>query len=105
MTNPLLELKALGQSVWLDDIDRGQQHSGLFQRLIDQDGITGATGNPTIFEHSISNDTSYDDQMQQLIAEGKSAQEIYETLAMTDVKTVADILRPSYDQTGGQDGF
>jgi transaldolase len=105
MTNPLLELKALGQSVWLDDIDRGQQRSGLFQRLIDQDGITGATGNPTIFEHSISNDTSYDEQMQQLIAEGKSAQEIYEALAMTDVKTVADMLRPTYHQTGGQDGF
>ncbi len=105
MTNPLLELKTLGQSIWLDDIDRGQQRSGLFQRLIDEDGITGATGNPTIFEHSISNDTAYDEQMQQLIAEGKSAKDIYETLAMTDVKTVAGMLRPIYDRTNGQDGF
>jgi transaldolase len=105
MTNPLLKLKALGQSVWLDDIDRGQLRSGLFQRLINEDGITGATGNPTIFEHSITNDTTYDEQMQQLIAEGKSAQEIYETLAMTDVKTVADLLRPIYDRANGQDGF
>jgi transaldolase len=105
MTNPLLELKALGQSVWLDDIDRGQLRSGLFGRLIEEDGITGATGNPTIFEHSISNDTTYDEQMQQLIAQGKSAQEIYEVLAMTDVKTVADMLRPIYDRTNGQDGF
>src|SRR5215471_15487563 len=105
MTNPLLELKTLGQSVWLDDIDRGQLRSGLFQRLIDEDGITGATGNPTIFEHSITNDTTYDEQMHQLIAEGKSAQEIYEALAMTDVKTVADLLRPVYNQTNGQDGF
>ncbi len=105
MTNPLLELKALGQSVWLDDIDRGQLRSGLFGRLIEEDGITGATGNPTIFEHSISNDTTYDEQMQQLIAQGKSAQEIYEALAMTDVRTVADMLRPIYDRTGGQDGF
>ncbi len=105
MTNPLLELKALGQSVWLDDIDRGQQRSGLFQRLIDQDGVTGATGNPTIFEHSISNGITYDEQMQQLIAEGKSAQEIYEILAKTDVKKVADLLHPIYDQTGRQDGY
>ena len=105
MTNPLLELKALGQSVWLDDIDRGQLRSGLFGRLIEEDGITGATGNPTIFEHSISNDTTYDEQMQQLIAQGKSAQEIYEALAMTDVRTVADMLRPTYDQTDGQEGF
>ena len=105
MTNPLLELKALGQSVWLDDIDRGQLLSGLFARLINEDGITGATGNPTIFEHSISNDTIYNEQMQQLIAEGKSPQEIYEGLAMTDVGMVADLLRPIYDRTDGQDGF
>jgi transaldolase len=105
MTNPLLQLKALGQSAWLDDIDRGQLRSGLFGRLIDEDGLSGATGNPTIFEHSISNDTTYDEQMQQLFTEGKKAQEIYEALAMTDVKTVADLLRPIYDRTGGQDGF
>ena len=105
MTNPLLELKALGQSVWLDDIDREQLLSGQFQRLIDEDGLSGATGNPTIFEHSITHDTTYDEQMQQLIALGKSAQEIYEVLAMTDVKRVADMLRPIYDRTNGQDGF
>jgi len=105
MTNPLLELKVLGQSVWLDDIDRGQLRSGLFGRLIDEDGLSGATGNPTIFEHAITHSTTYDEQMQQLLREGKSAQEIYEALAMTDVRTVADMLRPTYDQTGGQDGF
>jgi transaldolase len=105
MTNPLLELKALGQSVWLDDIDRGQLLSGQFQRLIDEDGLSGATGNPTIFEHSITHDTTYDEQMQQLFREGKSAKEIYEALAMTDVRMVADLLRPRYERTDGQDGF
>jgi transaldolase len=105
MTNPLLELKALEQSVWLDDIDRGQLRSGLFGRLIDEDGLSGATGNPTIFEHSITHDTTYDEQMQQLLALGKNSQEIYEALAMTDVSTVADLLRPTYDRTNGQDGF
>jgi transaldolase len=91
--------------VWLDDIDRGQLHTGLFGHLIEDDGITGATGNPTIFEHSISNDTTYDEQMQQLIAQGKSTQEIYEALAITDIKTVADLLWPIYNRTNGQDGF
>jgi transaldolase len=105
MTNPLLELKARGQSVWLDDIDREQLLAGQFQRLIDEDGLSGATGNPTIFEHSITHDTTYDEQMQQLIALGKSPQEIYEALAMTDVRRVADLLRPIYDRTNGQDGF
>ncbi len=105
MTHPLLELKALGQSVWLDDIDRGQLRSGLFGRLIDEDELSGATGNPTIFEHSITHDTTYDEQMQHLLALGKSPQEIYEALAMTDVQMVADLLRPTYDRTNGQDGF
>src|SRR3989440_9718865 len=105
MTNPLLELRALGQSVWLDDIDRGQLRSGLFGRMIDEDGLSGATGNPTIFEHSITYDTTYDEQMQQLLALGKSSQEIYEALAMTDVRQVADLLRPIYEGTKGQDGF
>jgi len=105
MSNSLLELEALEQSVWLDDIDREQLRSGLFQRLIDEDGLSGATGNPTIFEHSIDHGTAYDEQMRQLIVQGKAAQEIYETLAMTDVRQVADLLRPIYDHTNGQDGF
>jgi transaldolase len=105
MTNPLLELKALGQSVWLDDIDRGQLRSGLFGRLVNEDGITGATGNPTIFEHSIAHDTTYDEQIQHLLREGKAPKEIYEALAMTDVQMVADLLRPTYERTNGQDGF
>jgi transaldolase len=105
MTNPLRELEALGQSVWLDDIDRGHLRSGMFERLINEDGLTGATGNPTIFEHAIDHGTAYDEQMRQLIAQGKPAQAIYETLAMTDVRHVADLLRPIYDRTDGQDGF
>jgi transaldolase len=105
MTNPLRELEALGQSIWLDDIDRGDLLSGRFGRLIDEDGLAGATGNPTIFEHSITHDTTYDEQIQQLIRERKSAQEIYEALAITDEQTVADLLRPVYERTGGQDGF
>ena len=105
MTNPLLELEALGQSVWLDDIDREHLRSGLFEQLITQDGLSGATGNPTIFEHSIDYGTAYDEQMRQLIAQGKDAQAIYEALAMTDVRQVADLLRPIYERTGGQDGF
>src|SRR5204863_8596620 len=79
--------------------------SGRFGRLINEDGLAGATGNPTIFEHSITHDTTYDEQMQHLIQEGTSAQDIYEALAITDEQTVADLLRPVYERTGGQDGF
>ncbi len=105
MTNPLLQLKAQGQSVWYDNIDRAQLVSGQFKRLLDEDGVVGVTANPTIFEKSIGSGHAYDAQMQQFIGEGKSTNDIYENMVMTDIRTVADLLRPIYDRTGGQDGF
>lgn len=105
MTNRLLELTSQGQSVWYDNIDRAQLLSGQFQRLIDEDGITGATANPTIFEKSVSLAHAYDEQMHHLIREGKNTQEIYEALLLTDIRTGADLLRPIYDATNERDGF
>jgi transaldolase len=105
MTNPLLQLKEYGQSVWYDNIDRAQLVSGQFKKLLDEDGVVGVTANPTIFQKSISHGDAYDEQITQLIKEGKSANEIYEALVITDVQTVADILRPIYDRTNRQDGF
>ncbi len=105
MANPLLQLKELGQSVWYDNIDRSQLVSGQFQRLMDEDGIVGVTANPTIFEKSISSGHAYDEQMNQLIKESKSTNEIYEALIITDIQTVADKLRPIYDSTKRKDGY
>jgi transaldolase len=105
MTNPLLQLKALGQSVWYDNIDRAQLVSGQFKRLLDEDGVVGVTANPTIFQKSISHGSAYDEQISQLISEGKSTGEIYEALVIKDITTVADLLRPIYDSTNGQDGY
>jgi len=105
MNNPLLQLKTHGQSVWFDNIDRAQLISGQFKRLLDEDGVVGVTANPTIFQKSISQGHAYDEQITQLIKEGKSTNEIYEALVMRDICTVADILRPIYDRTNRQDGF
>ncbi len=105
MSNPLLQLKAQGQSVWYDNIDRAQLVSGDFKRLLDEDGIVGVTANPTIFEKSISGGHAYDEQMKQLISEGKSTSEIYEALVIQDIRTVADLLRPIYERTNGLDGY
>ncbi|HEX6110197.1 MAG TPA: transaldolase [Ktedonobacteraceae bacterium] len=105
MTNPLLQLKTQGQSVWYDTIDRAQLMSGLFKRLLDEDGIVGVTSNPTIFQKSISHGDAYDEQMTELIKQRKSTSEIYEALVIKDITTVADMLRPIYDRTNRQDGF
>src|SRR6266496_2325390 len=105
MTNPLLQLKAQGQSVWYDTVDRAQLVSGQFKRLLDEDGIVGVTSNPTIFQKSISHGDAYDVQMTQLVKAGKSTSEIYDALVIKDITTVADMLRPIYDKTNRQDGF
>jgi len=105
MPNPLLELKTLGQSVWYDNIDRAQLVSGQFKRMLDEDGVVGVTANPTIFEKSISSGHAYDDQISQLINEGKSTSDIYEAVVIQDIRAVADLLRPIYDNTVGQDGY
>ncbi|HZT99606.1 MAG TPA: transaldolase [Ktedonobacteraceae bacterium] len=105
MANPLLELQKQGQSVWYDNIDRAQLASGQFKKMLSEDGILGVTANPTIFDKSISSGHAYDEQMSQLIQEGKSTNEIYEALVIRDIQTVADLLRPIYDRTEGKDGY
>lgn len=105
MTNPLKQLKTLGQSVWYDNIDRSQLNSGQFKRMLDEDGIVGVTANPTIFEKSISSGHAYDEQIAQLIGEGKSTDDIYEAVVIQDIRTVADLLRPIYDSSEGKDGY
>ncbi|MBX5456166.1 MAG: transaldolase [Thermogemmatispora sp.] len=105
MANPLLQLKEYGQSVWYDNIDRAQLESGEFKRLLEEDGITGVTANPTIFDKAISSGHAYDAQIEELIRQGKEVEEIYDALVVRDVQTVADLLRPIYERSAGVDGY
>jgi len=97
-------IAALGQSIWCDCISRSMIDSGELARLIDA-GVVGLTSNPTIFQKAISQGAEYDDAIQALVADGKSAAEIYEALALRDIADAADLLRPIYDRTDGRDGF
>lgn len=103
-TNPLLELKKHGQAVWLDSIRRGQIRSGELKRLIEEDGLSGETANPSIFEKAIVDHADYDDAIRKM-GKSRTALEIYETLAIEDVQLACDLFRPVYDQTNGADGF
>lgn len=103
--NPLLELVRLGQSVWLDDIRRAWLDDGTLGRLIDDDGVAGVTSNPAIFEKAIAHAGEYDDAIDALARSGASAGEIYERLALEDVRRAADLLRPTHRMSGGVDGF
>jgi len=100
----LHQLTELGQSVWLDYIRRSLIESGDLALYV-QKGLRGMTSNPAIFEKAIAGTDEYDDQIQSLALEGKSAQEIYETLAIDDIRSAADILRPVFDESEGTDGY
>jgi transaldolase/glucose-6-phosphate isomerase len=103
--NPLLALRDHGQSVWLDFIRRGVLTSGEFQRLVDGDGLSGVTSNPTIFEKAIDGSTDYARAIEGLSDGRRSPRDILQRLTIEDIQSAADILRPVYDRTGGRDGF
>ncbi len=103
--NPLVQVKRLGQSLWLDSIRRGHILSGDLKRLIDADGISGETSNPAIFEKAIGGTADYAEAINQLVARGQSALDIYETLAVDDVRMAADAFMRVYEETQGRDGF
>lgn len=104
-TNPLRELNSLGQSVWFDYIRRGQLTSGHLQQLIDEDGVSGVTSNPSIFEKAIAGSSDYDEAIRKLVREGEDAAAIFESLAVDDIRAAADLFRPIYQATEGRDGF
>jgi transaldolase/glucose-6-phosphate isomerase len=106
MSNPLIQLQQLGQSPWHDNIRRGLLSSGELQKMVDDGDITGLTSNPTIFEQAIANSTDYDDQLRELALNGKaSADQIFDALAIEDIRDAADIFRPVYDRMNALDGY
>ncbi len=103
--NPLLDLEKLGQSIWIDFIRRGMITSGALQRLIREDGITGVTSNPSIFEKAIAESHDYDSAIKTLAGAGKSVQDMYLEITCDDIQSAADLFRPVYDRLGGTDGY
>ncbi|MCS6843819.1 MAG: transaldolase [Caldilineales bacterium] len=103
--NPLLELQKYGQSIWYDNIERRLLTGGGLARMIAEDGVTGLTSNPTIFEKAIGGSRDYDEAIAALAAQGRSVEHIYEALAIEDIRQAADLLCPIYDRTNGVDGY
>ena len=105
--NPLLELSALGQSIWLDSISRKLLDGGELARLVKEDGISGVTSNPSIFEKAIGEGVEYEPALRKLLAENPraSAMELYERLAVRDIQDATGVLRPVFERTRGRDGY
>jgi transaldolase len=104
MSNPLLAIRALGQSIWLDNISRELLDSGTLARLIAEDGISGVTSNPTIFEKAIGHSELYDTPLGAAARDGLDARAIFFKLAYADIQDGAELLRATYEEADGQDG-
>jgi len=104
-TNPLVRLGELGQSPWYDYITRDLVTTGQLARLIAEDGLRGMTSNPTIFEKAIAGSRLYDDDIRTQADAGRSPQEIFEHLAVADVRAACDAFAGLHQATGGADGL
>jgi len=104
--NSLKQLEACGQSPWLDYLKRSLIEEGGLRALIDRDGVKGVTSNPSIFEKAIAESDEYTGALKAFQARADHGiSEIYEHLAITDIRAAADVLRPVFDRTQGRDGF
>jgi transaldolase len=98
------ELHALGQSVWLDFIRRSHLASGEFAALVRDAGVVGVTSNPTIFQQAIGGSDDYDESLARFAARGLSGPALFEALAIEDIQSACDILKPVAERTQALDG-
>src|SRR3989475_940664 len=104
MATPIEELRKQGQSLWLDNIRRQLITSGELAKLRDE-GVSGVTSNPTIFEKAVSGSTDYDEALVHLVKIGRKPEDILWDLMVEDIQAAADVYRPVYDETDGGDGY
>ena len=103
--NPVRALQLFGQSVWLDYLRSSLISGGELRRLIDDDGVRGVTSNPAIFEKAIAASGDYTEFLQRPDLRTMDASELYEQIAIRDLRDAADALHGVYEETGQRDGY
>ena len=106
MTNRLKDLEACGQAVWLDFVDRSFLKEGGLKKLVADDGLTGVTSNPSIFEKAMGSGDKYDEGFKTFLGQADaSVKDTYESQAIADIQAAAGDLKPVYDRLHGKDGY
>lgn len=100
----VVQLKDIGQSIWIDNINRAMLQSGRLQEYL-QSGVRGLTSNPTIFDKAVSSSNDYDESIEKMSGDGLSVLEIYDALTIKDIQAAADILSELYKSSCGKDGY
>lgn len=104
-TNHLLEINQYGQSIWMDNLTRDIIQSGELKDLVENQGISGITSNPAIFEKAIAGNVIYDADIEAGVRTGLPIYKIYESLVFADIRNACDILRPVYEASNRLDGY
>jgi transaldolase/transaldolase/glucose-6-phosphate isomerase len=103
--NKIKQIEEFGQSIWLDFFDREIMDSGRLKKMIEDDGISGVTSNPSIFEKAISAGSDYDDDIATLSQTNGSNEAIFFDVAVKDIKRATAFFKPVYIKSNGMDGF
>src|SRR5512145_1673118 len=103
--NPIEKLTSLGQSLWLDNIQRKQLENGELKAMIERGDIRGMTSNPSIFNNAIAKSQDYDAALTSLAWAGWDPQKIFWQLAIEDIRAACDLFAPLYEETNGGDGY
>jgi transaldolase len=103
--NPTKQLHELGQSLWIDNIDREMLATGKLRDYIDELSVTGLTSNPTIFDKAIGGGSAYDDSIRALHEQGRSGEGLFFELALEDLREAADLFVAVHERTDGVDGW
>ena len=103
--NRIRQIREHGQSIWYDYIQRGMVWTGALHRMVEEDGLAGVTSNPAIFEKAIGKSKDYEAALKAAVQDGASAQEAFESLAVTDIQLACDVLGRAYEASQKKDGF
>ncbi|MBE9105069.1 transaldolase [Nostoc cf. edaphicum LEGE 07299] len=104
-TNHLLEINQYGQSIWMDNLTRDIIQSGELKDMVENQGISGITSNPAIFEKAIAGNVIYDADIEAGVRANLPIDKIYESLVFADIRNACDILRPVYEASNRLDGY
>ncbi|MBD0389608.1 MAG: transaldolase, partial [Nostoc sp. C3-bin3] len=104
-TNHLLEINQYGQSIWMDNLSRDIIQSGELKDMVENQGISGITSNPAIFEKAIAGNVIYDADIEAGVRANLPTDKIYESLVFADIRYACDILRPVYEASNRLDGY
>jgi transaldolase len=102
---PTTELRAAGQSLWLDNLTRRLLDDGTLETYVREYSVTGLTSNPSTFAKAIAGGHDYDDDIRRLKAGGASDEETFFELALDDLRRACDLFMPAHERTDGVDGW